>query len=831
MQRHTSTFPRFAVLALVLGVGAVPVAGQGRNPVAASILEVVRTALGRATPAVAKQAVATAPASAGRELAAALIDIYEGKDDDARVKLTPIANGSPRGDAGVELGLLEMRHGRRAEGRRWLEPIVAPLACTGTEDCFRLARAAVGLGMFPLADDAFKEAATKRADVQTEWGDMYVRRHRNDLAAESYRDALTSDPAWVRAHIGMARAFAPSDPPAAEAALEAAKKLAPDHPDLWQFAAEQRIEDDDQPGTAEALDRVARARPGTLAEAALRVALAYPSSEAAVEAALARVKAIDPVSARGYLAAGQQAARAYRFEEATAFARKAVALDQDDGDAHHDLGLYLLRTGDEKTARIELEMAWSLDKSYEVTKNLLDMLDSLEKFEVTPVGDMILKLAPSEAAVLKVYAVPLLREAYQTFTTKYAFTPKGPILVEVFPVHDQFAVRTIGLPGITGALGACFGQVVSMDSPRARPPGEFSWQATAWHEMAHVFSLQMSDYRVPRWLTEGISVFEEHRRQPAWGRELTLQYAYALGRNRTFGVKGLPQAFKNPENFALAYFEASLVVEHLVELNGDEGLRTLLRAYAARATDAEAFSRAFGKSLGEVETSFRAFVDRRYAGLREALKDPPRPVDAEDLAGLRARAAAAPGNYVSQLSLGQALLGARNAAEARAPLERAAQLAPQATGNSSPRALLARIAVEAGDPDQARRQLRALLEHDHSNVVAARQLATLAAAASDADAEDFALRVIADTDPFDGDVHGKLGRRLLLKGNHAAALVEFQAALAVGPSNLAEAHTDMADALLKLNRRDEAKRSALLALKEAPTFARAQDLLLAAIGR
>ena len=37
-----------------------------------------------------------------------------------------------------------------------------------------------------------------------------------------------------------------------------------------------------------------------------------------------------------------------------------------------------------------------------------------------------------------------------------------------------------------GALGACFGRVVTMDSPKARPPGEFQWEATLWHELAHV---------------------------------------------------------------------------------------------------------------------------------------------------------------------------------------------------------------------------------------------------------------------------------------------------------------------------------------------------------
>lgn len=69
------------------------------------------------------------------------------------------------------------------------------------------------------------------------------------------------------------------------------------------------------------------------------------------------------------------------------------------------------------------------------------------------------------------------------------------------------------------------------------------------------------------------------------------------------------------------------------------------------------------------------------------------------------------------------------------------------------------------------------------------------------------------------------------KNDAAGALVEFQATLALGPPNLAEAHADLGDALLKVGRRDEAKAQALLALKQAPTFARAQDLLLAAMGR
>jgi tetratricopeptide (TPR) repeat protein len=72
---------------------------------------------------------------------------------------------------------------------------------------------------------------------------------------------------------------------------------------------------------------------------------------------------------------------------------------------------------------------------------------------------------------------------------------------------------------------------------------------------------------------------------------------------------------------------------------------------------------------------------------------------------------------------------------------------------------------------------------------------------------------------------------LFTKGTYAPALIEFQAALALGPPNLAEAHTDVGETYFKLGRKDEAKKEIILALEQAPTYARAQDILLAILGR
>jgi len=645
------------VLAAV-AVTAQSTGGRAGGQSEAAAVQQVRVALGRGQVALARRQAEAIAGAAARDLATSLVDIFEGRDDQARLKLEPLARVNITGDAALELGLIELRHGERAQAMQRLNPLASVRTFQGPDDYLRLARAAIGIREYLLAGDAYAEVAkVPRADIQAARGDLFLLRHKPGFAVTDYRAALAADPLWVPAMLGMARALAVEAPEDAEAAIAAAEKQAPDHPDLWMLKATLAIEREDRETAASALDRVAKVRPGTVDEAALRASLALAAGHRpGVDAALAHIRSVDPLSALGFRRLGEQAARDYRFDDAAAFAKQGAALDPDDPYVHFDLGLYLMRTGDEAGARAALDRSWDLDDSAPVTKNLLDVLDRIAAFEVVTAGDLIFKFAKEDAAVLRAYAIPLADEAMKTFTTRYGFTPTGPILIEVFPRHDDFAVRTMGLPGLVGALGACFGRVIAMDSPRARPQGEFSWQATLWHEIAHVYTLQMSNYRVPRWLTEGVSVYEEYRRRPAWGRELSIEFAAALARGETFGVQKLPDAFKRPESLALAYFEASLLVEHLVERSGDAALRTLLRAYADGAKDADAFSRAFGRTVEEVEASFKAFVDGKFGALSRAMAAPPARVAPDDLPGLRARAAKAPGNFVSQHALGVALL-------------------------------------------------------------------------------------------------------------------------------------------------------------------------------
>jgi len=62
--------------------------------------------------------------------------------------------------------------------------------------------------------------------------------------------------------------------------------------------------------------------------------------------------------------------------------------------------------------------------------------------------------------------------------------------------------------------------------------------------------------------------------------------------------------------------------------------------------------------------------------------------------------------------------------------------------------------------------------------------------------------------------------------DHAAAIRAFRSALASKPADAAVAHVDLAEAYLAQGNRADAKTQTLQALEIAPSFERAQDLLL-----
>lgn len=751
-----------------------------------------------------------------------------GAYDEAERLLKPAAAAAPRSEAGLAWGELLLIRGARVEGRDAFRRVLDAAPRTPAE-YVRSGRAAQFLGAFQDANARFREAhqlAPGDPDVNVAWGGLFLDAHDNQNAATSFREALAVEPGNVAAILGLARASADTNPPearkGAEQALTIDARNVQAHILLAGLALDDRRHDD----ARRAIEAARAANPSALDARALDAAMAYLDGDTAAFTRKAdEARAINPSSGEVFRVAGDHLARNYRFDEAVEMTQRAIAIDPDDTRAHADLGMHLLRTGDEPGARTALERAFKDDPFDVVTYNLLSMLDTLDTFVTVQSGTMTLRFHPDEAAVMREQVAPFAHEALDALGKAWNVTPQGPLLVEMFPTHDDFAVRTVGLPGMLGALGACFGRVVTLDSPHARPPGEYNWQPTLWHELAHVITLQLSNNRVPRWLTEGISQWEERRARPEWGREMEVSFAHALEQNEILPVRTLNEGFSDPQKISLAYYEASLLVDHLVGRFGQPALRALLQAYGRGLDTDAAVQESLGAGLADIQRSFDEYLSVAYAGLRTALRRPDLPKDPA-LADLQRLAREQPGSFPVQMALGTALAKAGNRDQGIAAFERAARLVPAAAGGSNPNTRIAALATEAGDTTRAIAALEAVVRVDHADVESARKLVALLLPTGDAVKLEDAYRRLADVDPFDAAAQTALGQFALKRNDASAAARAFRTALAANTPDRVSAHTNLAEAYLLGGNRAGARTEVLSALELAPSYERAQDLLL-----
>ena len=755
--------------------------------------------------------------------------IARGRYAEGEKLLTGPAASAPGSDTALELGLLQMRLGRRQDGARTLQGVVSRSPQQSAPDLVRLGIAARALGRFQEANGFFRGANRLAADdaiVNTAWGELFLEKYDRANALQSFQVAVKSAPQHVPALVGLARAMVEEDPSSAKGIVEKALGINPNYVPAHLMVAELSLDNRQRDAARAAIDKALGVNPNSLEARSLDGAMAILEDRTAeFEATAAGVLKINPSYGEVYRVAGDHLGRNYRFDEAVVQTRRALALDPANSRAYADLGMHLLRTGDEPGARQALETSFKADPFDVVTFNLLALLDTVDKFVVIREGDLIVKLHPDEAGVMREFVVPLAQQALDTLSKQYQFKPQVPILIEMFPKHDDFAVRTLGLPGFIGALGACFGRVVTLDSPTARPPGQFNWATTLWHEMAHVITLQMSNNRLPRWLSEGISMYEERRARADWGRETEVTFAQALDAGKLLKLRDLNEGFSDPRTITLTYYQASLVVEHLVLTYGEPALSTFIRAYGKGLETEAAVKEAFNATLDQIQASFDARMERDYAAIRRALKTP-EIAATPSLDDLKKLAVSNPGSFPVLMELGQALHEAGEGAAAIEALERAAKLMPLANGDANPNALIALIATEEGNTARAIQALEALVKVDSTDVESARKLAALLVPLGDAARTTAAYTLVAELDPFDVLAQAAVGRAALQRRDVPRALRAFRAALAAGPSDRAAAHLDLGEAYFAAGQLGEAKTQALAALEIAPSFERAQDLLL-----
>lgn len=697
-----------------------------------------------------------------------------------------------------------------------------------------IARALVHLERYQDANDVYRaaiEVDSEHFEAQLGAGELFTEKYNYSDAAQFLEDALSLNPNSARAHLDVAHNKRLQGGEELQAALTRALTINPNFVDAMAFKAALALEAGSFESATTEIDKAVKVNPRSPAIHSLRAAMFY-LQDRDIEAEVAATLAVSPHYGEIFNTLSHYATITRRTEQAAQFARRAISISPRLWDAHLSLGMALLRLGQMEQGRAEVETAFKGDPFNVWAKNTLDLLDTMQDFKETKRGLFVVKASAQESDVLSGYALDLVEEASNKLTSKYHFTPKGPIIVEIFQNHEDFAVRTLGLPGL-GALGVCFGQLIAQDSPSARNVGEFNWGSTLWHEFTHVITLQMTDYRIPRWFSEGLSVYEERRARPGWGDDWNPLFVRSFTEGKWFKIADLDAAFqrpRSPQDVPIAYFEASQICEFIVERFGFDAILRMLAMYRDKGQTADILHQVLKLSESDFDREFSVYVQTKAKPLSDALAtetNAAASISKDEILKL----ITTQDTFALRLRAGDLLAADGDTAAATQHYRRAIELFPYFTGQGNAYDSLARILEQKGDVGGAADVIESLLKVDENNLEAMKTLVRLRQAQGDKPRTLAAMRTSFYVSPFDYTLHTRAGELSLDAKDFAQALAEFKVTLALQPPNIAEANYNVASAYHALGRQPEAKKSVLRALEAAPRYEKAQELLLKIVGQ
>ena len=777
-----------------------------------------------------------------------------GRSRDALQILQPFIDDQTAGVRSlVQYGNILALHGRRSQAESYYLQAISYYdrgLVFEAEDIAWVGVACHELERFYDANNLFREAARLDPDnveIHQFWGDLFRDKHNIAEAQRSYEDVLKRNENYVPALVGMAIITGGQ---AAHSFLDNALKTNPRSVPALVARAALLIEDERFDEAVRYLEQALQINSESIDAMAILAAIAFlKDDDETLKRLETQVAIVSPDNEEFYARIAEICGRRYRFDKAVEMAQKAVELNGRLWNGHTVLGMNLLRQGEEEKALYHLEEGFRGDPFNVRAMNLLNVLDVLDGFETRTTEHFVVRLHPSEANILWPYLKPLLDEGWRTLTAKYDFVPRGPILIEIFSEYEDFAVRTSGLPEIGHLLGVCFGSVITLSSPRGhKPPGTINWQEVVWHEFAHVITLQMTRNNIPRWLSEGVSVFEEKNGRPEWGRRQEIELIKAVQENRIIGLSDLNESFSRATSLSdlnFAYYQASLLVEFIVEHYGFEMLKTLIIRFAEQVDMSDAFGDVFAVPLTEVEGQFISWINKRVEMLDVDLdqtvfdlhgpffpqnnnKSPMVSVDQrnEMIEALYQHLETSPRNFHAHLQLGLMFYADDNLVWALHHLTIASELLPTYNNSPNPRQILAVIYEELGDVQAMTAELEALSDVHPYAYEACLKLAQMARSAGDDDRTVYYLEKAIALNPYDQDVHRLLAAAAMRQLDYPTAIREYGVLLALDATDPALANTNLAEALLLNGNKPEAKRYALAALEIAPLFERAQDILL-----
>ncbi len=684
------------------------------------------------------------------------------------------------------------------------------------------ADAAAALGDVRLANKRYRQASSDSNDplIKTHWAMLYLRTHQVSDAQSLLREVLLRDDSFLPARLGLIETNLRSFEGRARQELFNILSETPDNMHALMLQAQIELELKNVDTARSILEST---KP--LIEAAGLPLLDYYTLQAGanlleakpIDEWVDKALAVNPHYGEIYSKVAHYYIITYRYREAVDLYKKAVKLDENLAVAQRDLGINYLRINNIFGARHHIRKAFDLDPFDLQTVNTLRFLDKLDNMRISSIdvedpddatqmlGRVIIRLDREDADALEPYVQNLSRDAMQLFAKRYDFELKRPMIVELYHDHDDFGVRTVSTPGI-GLLGVTFGYLTAMDSPKARPAGEFHWGSTLWHEIAHVFTLEATNHLLPRWFSEGLSVYEEWNTGPLRDRTMPIDTLLAISKNQFLPINDLDSGFVRPTyngQVQVSYNQAGLICDFISAQWGHDALVIMLKQFAEGASTSDALQEAIDMDGPSFDELFLQHIEERYGDVSRSLDD-------YQIAQRQMARAMRAEDWVSVTVL------ARNVVDRD----------PERVGAGNAYEVLANALIEQGDNEAAVDTLLGWHERGGHGVPSLQWLVRQLREQERFDEAAKVMESINWVSPYVVDEHRWLGDHYLSQEQPNLAVREYDALLGLQPEDPAEALLGKARASLLVGDRDKAKRQVLYALEHAPFFRSAQKLLL-----
>ncbi len=660
---------------------------------------------------------------------------------------------------------------------------------------------------YTAARDTFKALVAldpKNPEYRVRFGRLLLERFNTTDSSDLFNEALEIKPNYAPALLGLAMV---ADQTFDNRALQLTEKALESDPKLVEareFQARLRLEDNDNKAAVQDAEAALAIKPDALDAMAILATIDLLADKKDTPW-IPKILAKDPHYGKAWETVAYFFVINRRYEEGIDYYRKAIALTPDLYEAHSELGINLMRLGREREAREQLELAFNNGYKNKATTNTLTLMDSYNRFAIFETNNTILKLNKKEADVLRPYFEAEMKRAIATYEKKYQTHLTQPVQVEVYPDHEDFAVRTMGMPGL-GALGVTFGTVVAMDSPTGRPPGDFHWASTLWHEMSHVYTLTITNHRIPRWFTEGIAVHEETAIYPDWGDRLSPPVIIAIRDKKLLPIAQIDRGFIHPSypnQVVVSYYQAGKICDFISAKWSESKILDMVHDFTTTDSTEAVLKKELNVTPEEFDKRFMAWLDPQVRNTVDNFKE-----------------------WGAKISVLSGLVKSQKWDEVIALAPQVRDMYPEYVEPPNAYRALADAYLAKGDKPKAIEQLAAYSRIGGRDPDTIKLLASMLQDAGKNKEAAQALQRLIYIAPQDPDLHKRLGALLISQSDYNGAIREFSAVLAGKPLDQAGAHYDLGRAFAAAGKNAEALEQVEASLEAAPSFKPAQKLLL-----